>query len=370
MSDPAVANPAGPPPPPVSVTEGSPGSLTIASLRNDHVAASSIVSAGSPSSQPPKSPPSLPSSTSKAPASVSGSRTATLTATSPPTTVGAGRIPGPGPGPVPGTGRSNMSSLNPHLPSHNSQLHVAEARAALVASMSNMLDNELQSRASLLHSNASALSRQEQDVARATEALRKENDKLAKVAKDAGRKIKELGNVQNWAEVLERDFLVLEETMRLVKDGNGGKESDEGESCSECSGSSYWSGSESGSEHGGGARADSRRSGSSTGSRRGSVSKEQEQQADGKSMEALGKGKEVDGSVLDNTNSSGTTGDGGSATSSASLSGSASNLSSSTNATVSLDEAILESLAEAMATDMRIDFTSAEQSTTSLPNAP
>ena len=48
------------------------------------------------------------------------------------------------------------------------------------------------------------------------------------------RKIKELGNVQNWAEVLERDFLVLEETMRLVREGSGS----DGESCSECSRSS------------------------------------------------------------------------------------------------------------------------------------
>ena len=42
--------------------------------------------------------------------------------------------------------------------------------------------------------------------------------------------MKELGNVQNWAEMLERDFLVLQETMRLA---NGGSEN----------GSGSWSGS-------------------------------------------------------------------------------------------------------------------------------
>ncbi|KAK8093737.1 hypothetical protein PG997_000422 [Apiospora hydei] len=99
-------------------------------------------------------------------------------------------------------------------PSTTTTLHMTEARDALVATMSNLFDAELQSRASLLHSNATQLSRQESDVAKATEALRKENDKLAKVARDAGRRIKETGNVQNWAEVLERDFLVLEETLR------------------------------------------------------------------------------------------------------------------------------------------------------------
>ncbi|OTA55287.1 hypothetical protein K449DRAFT_337760, partial [Hypoxylon sp. EC38] len=111
--------------------------------------------------------------------------------------------------------------LNPNLPSRTTQLHIDEARAAFVASMSNMLDSELQSRASLLHSNAAALSKQEKDVIKGTEALRKENDKLEKLARDTERKIKELGNVQNWAEVLERDFLVLEETMRLVREGSG-----------------------------------------------------------------------------------------------------------------------------------------------------
>ncbi|XXG96977.1 Glutathione reductase [Hypoxylon texense] len=143
--------------------------------------------------------------------------------------------------------------LNPTLPSRTTQLHVAEARAALVASMSNMLDSELQSRASLLHSNAAALAKQERDVARGTEGLRKENDKLEKLARDTERKIKELGNVQNWAEVLERDFLVLEETMRLVKEGSRSGSDDE--SCSECSSRSTWSGSYSAE----GSRAGSRR---------------------------------------------------------------------------------------------------------------
>ncbi|OTB04200.1 hypothetical protein M426DRAFT_164902 [Hypoxylon sp. CI-4A] len=157
---------------------------------------------------------------------------------------------------APGTQQPRVTmDLNPTIPSRATQLHINEARAALVASMSNMLDSELQSRAALLHANAAALTRQEKDVAKGTDALRRENDKLEKLARDTERKIKEIGNVQNWAEVLERDFLVLEETMRLVREG-----SDDDESCSECSGSSRssWSGSYS---------ADASR----MGSRRGSV---------------------------------------------------------------------------------------------------
>ncbi|KAK7949016.1 uncharacterized protein PG986_009902 [Apiospora aurea] len=167
---------------------------------------------------------------------------------------------------------SNMHPLHAHLPSTTTTLHMTEARDALVATMSNLFDAELQSRASLLHSNATQLSRQETDVAKATEALRKENDKLAKVARDAGRRIKETGNVQNWAEVLERDFLVLEETLRLAREGDSDDGESEGGYSSSGSGS-YWSGSGSegeGSEKGG------RRGG---GSRRASLDRGREEGA-------------------------------------------------------------------------------------------
>jgi len=103
-----------------------------------------------------------------------------------------------------------------------------------------MMDSELQWRASALHSNAAALNKQAQDVQRATDGLRRENVKLAREADVAARRLKELGNVQNWAEVLERDFLVLEETVRLAND-------DRSCSCSDC-GSYSGSGSESGGE--------------------------------------------------------------------------------------------------------------------------
>jgi hypothetical protein len=112
----------------------------------------------------------------------------------------------------------------------------------VLAGIGNMLDSSLRDRAAVLHANNAAIAKQERDVAKATEALRKENDRLAKVAGDAAKRVKELGNVQNWAEVLERDFLVLEETVRLVRRGSEGSWSG--------SGSGSWSGSGSGSESG------------------------------------------------------------------------------------------------------------------------
>ncbi|KIE03969.1 GCN5-like 1, partial [Metarhizium majus ARSEF 297] len=132
---------------------------------------------------------------------------------------------------------SPAAPLQQTLPSQETQRHVAEARAAVVASMGNLIDSQLQSRAGILHDNAAALDKQERDVVRATEGLRRETEKLAREADAAARRVKELGNVQNWAEVLERGFLVLEETVRLANRQDGGSESGSGScSCSECGG--------------------------------------------------------------------------------------------------------------------------------------
>lgn len=132
--------------------------------------------------------------------------------------------------------RAPASPTNPsHLPTEAEQEQIAQARTALVASIGNTLDHELQTRASLLHANQAAIEKQERDVERALADLRREDDRLLKVLDKGSRQVKELGDVQNWAERLERDFLVLEETMRLVHEGGSGSES------------GSWTGSESGS---------------------------------------------------------------------------------------------------------------------------
>ncbi|KAH9217916.1 hypothetical protein DL95DRAFT_386046, partial [Leptodontidium sp. 2 PMI_412] len=119
----------------------------------------------------------------------------------------------------------SMSMTSPSLHSPETARQIAEARAALEASMTNIgssLDITLRSRAQDLHSNSKQLEKQQKDVVKATEGLRKEGDKLKKVADEGMRRVKELGNVQNWAEMLERDFLVLGETLRLVERGSEG----------------------------------------------------------------------------------------------------------------------------------------------------
>ncbi|KAI0389705.1 hypothetical protein F5Y17DRAFT_109513 [Xylariaceae sp. FL0594] len=388
MSDPLTAEPATPHPVPVSVPvipraggkRASSSTTTTTSPPNEHVFASSFstaASAGSASSRHTTRlypPPSL-SLSSKAPPSVSDSRTATLTATttttssssSPPTTVG-----GEGEGGVVRQGSMSLSlSLNPNLPytsssssPSSSQLHVVEARAAFIASMSNMLDSKMQSRASLLHANAVALSRQEQQVARATDDLRKENDKLAKTARDAGRQLKELGNVQNWAELLEMDFLAIEETLRLVREG--GTHSDCDESC--CSGS-YWSSSsgsegEEGDEGDGsdGSEVEDSTTTTIVGIAQGSVERRLEQEPEGNNEgnkgKDKGKGKEVDRTRYDLPPPPPPCSFSDPPSPSPAVPGTCAG-----SATVSLDEALLESLTDALATDMRIGSSSSIMST-------
>ncbi len=85
-----------------------------------------------------------------------------------------------------------------------------------MTNIGNQHFSALQSRAQNLHANTAQLDKQQKDVIKATEGLKKETEKLRKWADEGQRMVKELGNVQNWAEMLERDFLVLSETIRLA----------------------------------------------------------------------------------------------------------------------------------------------------------
>lgn len=143
--------------------------------------------------------------------------------------------------------------------------NVAEARAALEASMANILDRELVPRAQALHAGERVITRQQADVARATASLRQTNQQLARVVEDTSWKLRELGHLQNWTEMMERRFLTVEETLRLVRRGGDGDGSDgEKESCSSCRcseccsdcGRSSWDGSDAGGERASGSADD------------------------------------------------------------------------------------------------------------------
>lgn len=110
------------------------------------------------------------------------------------------------------------------------QQRTAEAKTAFTASLLSVganHDAELRSRAKTLHENSNILGKQEANVARTTADLGKQNEQLEKTTDKARDGLKEIGDVQNWAEVIERDLLVLEETVRMVEeggqDGHGGQ---------------------------------------------------------------------------------------------------------------------------------------------------
>ena len=54
------------------------------------------------------------------------------------------------------------------------------------------------------------------------------NKDLEKLVKDGSDGLKEVGDVQNWAEMLERELLVLEEVERIVGEEQGLGEDDMG----------------------------------------------------------------------------------------------------------------------------------------------
>lgn len=109
-----------------------------------------------------------------------------------------------------------------------------EAHVAFTTSLKTISSNHdaaLQERTRTLHSNASALEDQEASLRRTTGDLARQNEGLAGLVGQAGSGLKDIGDVQNWAEVVERDLLVLEETLRGVEgDGYGeGEREEEGE---------------------------------------------------------------------------------------------------------------------------------------------
>ncbi|PWY72065.1 hypothetical protein BO83DRAFT_417746 [Aspergillus eucalypticola CBS 122712] len=94
-----------------------------------------------------------------------------------------------------------------------------EAKSAFSATLLNIGSTHaspLVERAHTITENAAALDKQQAELEAHTAALAKQNESWDKLAGEARDGLKEIGDVQNWAEMVERDLLVLEEMM-----GNG-----------------------------------------------------------------------------------------------------------------------------------------------------
>lgn len=112
-----------------------------------------------------------------------------------------------------------------------------EALAAFTATLHSVgtnLETPLRDRASLISANEAALQRQEAELAEHTAQLARENAAWAGLADETREGLKEIGDVQNWAEMIERDLLALEEMMGEVEGKNlEGEGEEEGEDSGE-----------------------------------------------------------------------------------------------------------------------------------------
>jgi len=115
---------------------------------------------------------------------------------------------------------SQVHQPQPQPQPHPSQAQrTAEAHAAFTGALKSVgsnLDADLRARAANLHENATALSKQEAELKRTTNDLARQNDQWGKVADQAREGLKEIGDIQNWAELIERDLLIVEETLKLA----------------------------------------------------------------------------------------------------------------------------------------------------------
>ncbi|KAI7154402.1 hypothetical protein KC349_g7661 [Hortaea werneckii] len=135
--------------------------------------------------------------------------------------------------PSPGTVEENETGT----PNHKAQ---TEARAAILATLSSAgshYSTLSQQKAQDLHANSHAIAAQEAALAESTKELETERRKWAREAEKATKGLNRFGDLQNWAEMMERDFCVLEETLRLVEGGDGEEVGEES-----ASGGSRWKG--------------------------------------------------------------------------------------------------------------------------------
>ena len=118
---------------------------------------------------------------------------------------------------VPPPNNSTQSSGAPADASPDPE-RTAQARAALTTHLNALGNSHLQpleARAKDIHAASSSLESQKTKLEKQTKDLEKESEKLHKQAEKQQDKLRELGDIQNWAEVLERDIRVLEETVKM-----------------------------------------------------------------------------------------------------------------------------------------------------------
>ncbi|KAJ5496028.1 hypothetical protein N7539_001144 [Penicillium diatomitis] len=118
---------------------------------------------------------------------------------------------------------TNMTDYAPsttHLPDSTEDHQKQEALAAFTATLRSVgtnLEAPLRDRAAIITANEAALQRQEAELVEHTAQLARQNAQWTGWAEETREGLKEIGDVQNWAEMIERDLLILEDMMDGVE---------------------------------------------------------------------------------------------------------------------------------------------------------
>ncbi|KAL2416498.1 hypothetical protein ABEF95_012784 [Exophiala dermatitidis] len=104
-------------------------------------------------------------------------------------------------------------------------LRTAEAKDAFKAALNSVgasIDTELQSRAKNMHSNAEALTRQEDQVRKDTKALAAENDAMQKLLDKTRKEVQDfqVGEVDHLLADLDADLALIEQTLHLAEESD------------------------------------------------------------------------------------------------------------------------------------------------------
>ena len=128
---------------------------------------------------------------------------------------------------------TTSTAISSTAPEIDPAKRTAEARTAFLASLQaigSTADAGLQGRAADIAANHTVLNKQQEGLDEAAAALAKETGKYQKLADETRDKMKDVGDVQNFAEVIERELMVLEETLRIIEeDGEDEEESEDQE---------------------------------------------------------------------------------------------------------------------------------------------
>ncbi|TGZ81289.1 hypothetical protein EX30DRAFT_371636 [Ascodesmis nigricans] len=94
-----------------------------------------------------------------------------------------------------------------------------QARQTLTTSLSTLstrLDRDLRDRITTIHANQASLDSQSRALKLQTKKLVKTTKAWSGMADAARGGLKEIGDVQNWAEMIEYELMLVEETLRIV----------------------------------------------------------------------------------------------------------------------------------------------------------